>query len=112
VAQLARFAKIPSFERQWRAWPNFVLPYRISVATLVGTFVFAAFALQATHLLAPTTVAMRVTPTFIMRDVETRRERDRKKLESGKSKVAMIACLLHLIFHRMGQVLLVVEHRA
>ncbi len=50
----------------------------ISVATLVGTFVFAAFALQATHLLAPT-VAMRVTPTFIMRDVETRRERDRKK---------------------------------
>jgi hypothetical protein len=51
----------------------------ISVATLVGTFVFAAFALQATRLLAPTTVAMRVTPTFIMRDVETRRERDRKK---------------------------------
>jgi hypothetical protein len=51
----------------------------ISVATLVGTFVFAAFALQATHLLAPTTVAMRVTPTSITRDVETRRERDRKK---------------------------------
>jgi hypothetical protein len=51
----------------------------ISVATLVGTFVFAAFALQATHLLASTTVAMRVTPTFIVRDVETRREQDRKK---------------------------------
>jgi hypothetical protein len=52
----------------------------ISVATLVGTFVFAAFALQATHL-ARTTVAMRETPTFIMHDVETTRERDRKKTE-------------------------------
>jgi hypothetical protein len=51
----------------------------ISVATLVGTFVFAAFALQAPNLLARTTVAMKVTPTFIMRDVETGRERDRKK---------------------------------
>jgi hypothetical protein len=61
----------------------------ISVATLVGTFVFAAFALQATHL-ARTTVAMRETPTFIMHDVETTRERDRKKnrMESGKSKAA------------------------
>jgi hypothetical protein len=51
----------------------------ISVATLVGTFVFAAFALQATHLLAPTTVAMRVTPTFIMRDVEQGESRITKK---------------------------------
>jgi putative Ca2+/H+ antiporter (TMEM165/GDT1 family) len=53
----------------------------ISVATLVGTFVFAAFALQATHLLARTTVAMRETPTFIMHDVEATREGDRKKTE-------------------------------
>ena len=51
----------------------------ISVATLVGTFFFAAFPLQATHLLARTTVAMRETPTFIMHDAET--ERDRKKTE-------------------------------
>ena len=55
----------------------------IAVTALVGAFVFAAFTIQAGHLVAlrpaSTTVATRETSVFLPRYVEPRRKRDGEK---------------------------------
>jgi hypothetical protein len=73
---------------------KFFLALTIAITTLVGAFVFAAFTIQATRLVAlrpaSTTVATRETPVFLPRYVEPRKAGWRKsKLVEVANKIGL-----------------------